>query len=319
MRVSAVALSLLAVFAAACAGTGMHNGDARGPDGSGDGTIESGVPAPWETRLAGYWMRQEIGNCTMAEEWFAFQPPHSLVYTLVDRNACGAHGVYVSPGRYSAADGVVDLSWSSLRGAETRRFTAALLDHWPLAVTPPYPDYKMGTRALGMGAYRRAGSSLTWHRSDERESVPTATPGTYTKRSISIDITFDKPLAAVSGSTECQMSVTMSVRADLGSAGGPSSGEETFALPCAYGPQKDRPWLRIVANGFEQSAYDGTWMDLLTQKGVWKKYPAVVSNAFYDQFKPILYFDAADPSTLFHDEFFDWWNEMLTPPPSSVE
>lgn len=149
--------------------------------------------------------------------------------------------------------------------------------------------------------------------------MPTATPGTYTKSSIIIDVTFDKPLAAVSGSMECQMSVTMSVRADLGAAGGPYSGEETFALPCTYGPQTSRPWLRIVANGFEQSAYDSTWMDLLTQKGVWKKYPAVVSNALYDEFRPILYFDAADPNTLFPDVHLNWWNEMLTPPPSSIE
>jgi hypothetical protein len=47
--------------------------------------------------------------------------------------------------------------------------------------------------------------------------------------------------------------------------------------------------------------------------------PAVVNNAFSDEFSPILYFDAADPSTLFHDESFGWWNEMLTPPPSRVE
>jgi hypothetical protein len=264
-------------------------------------------------------MQEEIGNCIMIEEWFAFEPPHSLVHTLVDRNSCGPHGVYASPGTYSAADGVVDLSWSSSQGAEARRFTAVVLDPWPLPVSPPYPDYKMGTRALGRMAYLRAGSSLTWHRSDERESVPTATPGTYTKRSITIDVTLDKPLAAVSESMECQMNVTMSVRVDMGAAGGPYSGDETFELPCTYGPQTGRPWLRVVAKGFDKTEADRMWMDLLTQKGVWTKYAASVSNSFYDEFKPILYFDAADTSTLFPDVYYAWSNQMLTPPPSTVD
>src|SRR5262249_54442180 len=90
------------------------------------------------------------------------------------------------------------------------------------------------------------------------------------------------------------------------------------SLPCTYGPDMSTPWVRVTANGYENSNTDGSWTDYLGTLGVWGKYSAEVENGLWEGFRPILYFEPSSPELLFHDVYFAWYMRMDSPPPDSV-
>jgi len=65
-----------------------------------------------------------------------------------------------------------------------------------------------------------------------------------------------------------------------------------------------RTAIRLYADCFEDSMYTGEWMDLFEEKGIWDKYPAYISNAMYDAFRPVLFFEPGKIETLFKSIYF---------------
>jgi hypothetical protein len=252
--------------------------------------------------LSGHWMREHIGNCIWAEEWISFDPPDGFTATLVERNACHieAHGVYPTQGSMQVEEGPI-LSWDFTTAdgrREMRRFTASIINdslNW-LTFLPSNDNayYAINRRLI-------------------------EDPTGIFDQDIHIDLSFDAPLVTTDIPTSCEMTVTIAVTVDIGEEYSPESGVETFVLPCTYAPDEETGWLRLYADGFESSMYTGEWMDLFEEKGIWDKYPAYISNAMYDAFRPVLFFEPGKPQTLFHSIHFSWYGKMATPPPTSEE
>lgn len=291
---------------AAGSGAASSSGDAGGAGGSGAGGGAGGEP------LSGHYMQQMIGNCINEEEWLSFSPPEGFTYTFVDRNYCAPHSVTATPGLQSNDGSVVEIVWNVEEGTETRRFTYARVDPYPGSPGVPLePGYELGTAALNHTAYARAGTSLTWHREDFVDQ----NYGEYAWfQDMKIDLTFAAPLGTPMENTACSMTVTIAIQAEYD--GVLSSGDESFVLPCTYGPDEVLPWIRVAADGFE-NPNDGDWSDYLGSLGVWSKYPASVQNAF-GKFYPMFYYVPGDDSRLFQDHWQSWYLEMKTPPPDSV-
>jgi len=265
-------------------------------------------------KLTGHWMAQQIGDCIDAEDWYSFTQPSSLVVTHVDRNMCHAHSVTKEAGTFAALAGeIVSLDWSGARGHEARRFTAAILDPYPAMPAAPVPGYVMGKRALATKAYARSGAT-SWHREDVqlREDAT----GSY-RTQVTIDVTLDAPLAPAATPTACRMTVVFDAKVDPGAGGGPAAGKETFDWPCTYGPTVGGTWDQLTANGFEKSAFDGTWMDFLRTSGIDAKYENGIVTLFEEAFRPLFSFAPADTTRLFHDESFALLYEVVTPPPDA--
>jgi hypothetical protein len=260
-------------------------------------------------------MQLEIGNCISAEEWLGFTGAHGFVHTMVDRDFCGPHSVDAEQGTYTAHPGqVLEVAWGTDADGTRRRFTANVIDPY-LGGADPLPDgYVTGPRALNTMAYVRAGASLSWHREQSRRW---ASQGGVYDEQISIDLAFDTPLGAPAGPTACNMTAHLVVGVSVTGAA-PGSADETFVLPCTYGPAAGSPWIRVVADGFDMSTVNSSWSDYLTSHGIWNKYPSYVSNAFYDSFRPEVFYAPSDDGVLFHDVTMAWYREMLSPPPESV-
>jgi hypothetical protein len=214
--------------------------------------------------------------------------------------------------------GFVEIAWEPANSAEYHLFTHALLDPYPHPKEPQWPpheSYVLGTTALNTMAYARADDGLTFHRRDRRVTVP-PNGDTYDV-TVEIDIAFDAPLAAPQGPTACVMIVDISVTTVWGMETHP--GAETFTLPCTYQPDEDRPWIRVTADGFEQSSIDYSWGQYLGEMGVWDKYPSLVTNPLYDAFRPVLFYAPSSGARLFHDRQSAWYLAMEHPPPTTVD
>src|SRR5439155_8137146 len=131
---------------------------------------------------------------------------------------------------------------------------------YPFQGPPMQPGYEFGTRALNRMAYARDDGTLTWHREDHRRSKDAT--GLY-DTTATLDVTFDAPLADPKGPTPCTMKIDLSVAVDIGDGNPPETGAETFGLACTYDHAATSPWIRITANGFENSEADGSWLDYL--------------------------------------------------------
>jgi len=251
--------------------------------------------------LSGHWMREQIGDCIWFEEWLSFDPPDGFVSTLVERNACdpAGHGVFPTQGSMQVEDGPI-LSWDyTVDGRrEMRRFTASIIND-----------------SLNWLTFLSSGEGTYYAINRRLQEDPT---GVF-DQDIKIDLSFDAPLVTSDAPVAGEMTVTISVTVDSGTDALPESGTETFVLPCTYAPDEETGWIRLWADGFESSMYTGEWMDLFEEKGIWDKYPAYISNAMYDAFRPVLFFEPGKPQTLFHSIYFSWYNKMENPPPTSEE
>ncbi len=274
-----------------------------------------GLVSPGSSPVGAWWVQRNIGNCIDYEEWLSFQVSAAFTHTIVDRNACQAHSVTASPGKFTWQAQVLQYDWNQGNIAEHRRFTAAVIEGFVLPpLVEPEPGAVTGTRALNRMAFARQQDG-TYLREDDRESGAGTAQASVTD--MKYLVTFAEPLVTVQQPAACKM--TVEVTANVGHGPGPTTqAGETFTLPCKYAPVKETGWLRITADGFEDSQTSDAWSKFFEQKGWWKKYPAQMSNALYDGFRPVLYFQPGKPEVLFHDVGHAWFTEMTTPPPESV-
>ncbi len=267
--------------------------------------------------LNGNWVYRNIGNCIDIEEWLSFVWPDDFVQVLVDRNACGPHAVTKTLGDLVAyAPNIIEYTWQNKDAWQKRRHTIAVVDPYP--VPPPSdPGLKAGKRAINRKAYSLKGPGL-YQRDDRHDVAYDGTPANATITVVAVKVAFDKPLQNVAVETACQMNVTLAVSNDPGGTGGKfASGSESFVFACSYGPDAATGWIRVAAQGFEKEPSGDGWMKFMTSKGWWTKYPPVISNAMYDEFHPVFYFQPQKPEMLFHN-FAGWYVEMLSSPPTKV-
>lgn len=285
-------MTIYCLFLCSCLGY-----ETASQDPGGDPQLDS-----FSQALSGHWMREHIGNCIMAEEWVSFDPPTGFVATMVDRNACYTedHGVYPTEGSLQVEDGpIVTWDFTTQDGRrEMRRFSAAIIND-----------------SLNWMAFLRSNDSGYYAKNRRLLEDPS---GIF-DQDIHIDLSFDAPLQTTDVPLACEMTVTISVTVDIGEEFSPESGVETFVLPCTYGPDEETSWVRLYADGYEESMYTGEWMDLFEEKGIWDKYPAYISNAMYDSFRPVLFFEPGKPETLFHSIHFSWYHKMEARPPTPEE
>ncbi len=251
----------------------------------------------FSSALRGHWMREEIGDCIWSEDWLSFDPPDGFVSTLVERDACdlASHGVFPSEGTLEIGDGQL-VAWDSTTRdgrRQMRRFTAAIVGD-----------------SLNTTAFTRSVDG-GYHAQNRR--LVEDSSGFY-DQDVRIDLSFDAPLQPGAGTRDCEMTVTIEVTADAGTDALPQTGTETFVLNGTCGPEEDvensTEWIRLQF---------GEWWDLLEERGVWDKYPASVSNAMYDSFRPVLFFEPQKPEILFQNMYYSWYHKMDKPPPTSEE
>jgi hypothetical protein len=296
--------------------------DATVPDGTAaDATVADTAPdlvAAFTQTLSGKWMSHQIGNCIDFEEWWLLGPPTGFQQVIVDRDACGPHSVKKTLGNLKVLGGqVVELEWQPKDAWNKRRFTAHVAD--PMPGAPPAPmqkDYLPGKRALNRMAYVFAAAGGKYAREDRHETALNPAVGLQV-RVFTAQIGFGKLLQAVESPTPCTMTVTLNASWDKGDGVEYAAGSETFVLPCTQGKTANG-WQRVTANGFEQSQISDAWSKFFEQKGIWKKYKAVVANDLYDQFRPILWFEPGKPQALFHDVGHAWYHEFMNDPPKTV-
>jgi hypothetical protein len=268
--------------------------------------------------LSGKWMNHQIGNCIDFEEWWVLGPPTGFQQVIVDRDACGPHSVKKTLGNLKVLGGqVIELEWQPKDAWNQRRFTTHVADPMPGAPPPPsQKDYLPGKRALNRMAYVFAAASGGYAREDRHETALNPAVGLQV-RVFTAQIGFGKLLQPVESPTPCTMTVTLNASWDKGDGVEYAASSETFVLPCTQGKTANG-WQRVTANGFEQSQVSDAWSKFFEQKGIWKKYKAVVANDLYDQFRPILWFEPGKPQVLFHDVGHAWYQEFLNDPPKTV-
>ena len=270
--------------------------------------------------VTGKWMHHQIGNCIDYEEWLLFGPLSGFNHVIVDRDYCGPHFVHTTPGTVQFMDGqVLQYGWQPKGGWHQRRHTAHIVDPMPTPwPQPTEPGYAVGKRALNRMAYVLAAAGGNYLRQDRTEQGLAANPalGVYA-RVFTAQIGFGKVLSAVATPTPCSMTVTLSASYDAGDGSAKASGSEIFTLPCTQS-KSAMGWQLITANGFEQSQTSDAWSKFFEKQGLWTKHKAMVANEFYNQFRPILWFEAGKPQVLIHDNSQAWYHEFLSDPPTTV-
>lgn len=318
----------LSVLAAGCSGTTLIESPGAGGGGSTSTTITTATTSttssststttstidPGAAELSGHWMRSTFGDCANFEEWYSFTPPGGFVHTAVDLDFCGPHSLEASPGTFTVAASNATIEWTHSAGMEAYGFTFAVIDPHPV---PPDlgPDYAGGPRALNVEAYRRAGEELVWHRESQRRSE--SPQGVYSS-TLRVDVALDAPIEPSTGITACNMTVTLHAAVDPPYAmGKPAEGTETFTFACTYGITMTSYFMRLIPDGFDP--YSSDWYEVLKTKGVYDKYDGGVVSLFESGFRPVLFFDPADTSALFHDGYSSWFYEVKSPPPDAVD
>jgi hypothetical protein len=125
-----------------------------------------------------------------------------------------------------------------------------------------------------------------------------------------VDVTFEQPLRPTAGSP-CQMSV------DLRASAEGVRGEEQFEFGCVVEEVDGR--TVVYAEGMWDSTVSSAWMDLFTERGIWDRYPARLSNLMYDAFRPVFFVDPERPDRLWHEIPRAWYRFTTQSPPRSTD
>lgn len=302
-------------------GTGVGKGDGSG-NGSGDGE-DGGDPGylPLSTSLTGNWMHHEIGNCIDIEEWLGFILPDSFSRTLVDRNACGPHGVVKVVGNLQVLPGqVLRMEYQDKTAYHQWQRTSAIVQAYPHPSDGPTDAaYKPGKRALTVLAYVRTTGSGPFVRTDRHEIAAQSATVSHTIATTAVQLTVTPPPGNAKAGDACQMAVSLAASWDPGTNGGYVTATEPLTLPCHYSEDPATKWLRVAADGYEASTVDGSWGKLVDSKGWWKKYPNPLNQLLYDSFRPVLVQPPEQRAVLLSDASFGWYPEYLNDPPVSVK
>ncbi|MBI5608422.1 MAG: hypothetical protein HY902_06035, partial [Deltaproteobacteria bacterium] len=138
-------------------GQGALDGTGSGDSAQGGDTWVNPGYVPLSTSVTGNWMRRTIGNCIDFEEWLQFLLPDGLTYTVVDRNACGAHSVSKVVGNLKVLPAqVLWMEYQDKIAYHLWQRTAAVVENYTGAGgTDMQPSYKLGQRARTVMALAR--------------------------------------------------------------------------------------------------------------------------------------------------------------------
>jgi hypothetical protein len=261
-------------------------------------------------------MLSSIGNCIYAEDWLEFAPSR-FTQTVVDRNYCSAHGVYVHPGAsHVAPDRVV--SWEFGGEDDTTSFTRTsfVIDPAPASyidpgVKPPDPGYVYGKRAFAPTALSRSGSGV--YLRTERTVRSSTKPTSSSTVSIEIEATLSPPPAQASPGTTCNLQLT--IVASVSYATDPAPKKVTLAIPCSYGTDATSGWLQILPKGTKDHDAHTFWSKLLETNGVFKL--GQTGDSIQSAFSPNLLVPPNQPDVLLMPR--GWYREMLSPPPKTIK
>lgn len=290
---------------------------------------ESDEKPRFSQALAGYWMSPGMGDveerCTI-DFWAQFEPPNTCIETAVKRGSCEDRGVNKGWGVYwTSLNQTVEIQRANPEGvSDLIRFTAAIADSCPEVLRSYLLDGAVaGSRALTPYAYLSDDGGSTFFHEHRRQWVtPEGNDLTYRNLKSLTELGFDAPLTATSIPMSCRMTVSITASASSGPDAEPLTGSEIFELPCTYGPDNDSGsgWIRLTADGFENSPRDGLWAKYMYDQGVGDRHDPLVQEAILlAYFFPVFLFDPQDPSTLYQDLLSFWFIEMLTPPPTQLE
>lgn len=298
------------------------NGLGGGVSGTDAGSIKPADPGyvPLETSLNGNWMQRQMGNCIDSEEWLSFLLPSDFKHTLVDRNTCGPQGVTWTVGNLIVQPGqLLEMEWQDKSGWKQYRRTSAIVTDFPYSPKVlPVPGYQLGKRALTVLAFVRGTEGGAFARKDQREfAADKAEPyHTTTVAAVQVQVT-PSPEGAKTGDA-CQMAVTMAASYDVGEDSKYKTGVETLNLPCRFSTDMATQWLRVTADGYENSASDGSWDKLFETKGYWKKHSKEIAQLLYGSFRPVLLQPPGQRNVLLSDADFGWYQEYLNEPPKKL-
>ncbi len=305
-------------------------GDAVSDSAAADGKAGASSPADLgylqlNPALSGHWMRREIGNCIDLETWLSFLVPDGFVHTEVDRNVCSAHQVRKTAGELKLLPNqLLQYTWHAKQAAlpqwQQRKVTAALVDELPGgAAVAAQPGYQPGKRGLTMLAWVRAQEDKPFVHLDSTESVTDGAKPTHTQQVASVQVVLTpSPEVAKPGDT-CSMAVVISVSWEPGDSEPAAQATEQLTLPCHYAKDPTSGWLRVAADGYEQSLTDGSWNKLFESKGLWKKHKSAVAHLLFDAFRPVLHHPPTQRNVLLSLANQGWYQEFLNDPPVSVK
>lgn len=311
------------------AGGGTAVSDAAGDSGqdsASDGGTASGPGyLPLNPALSGHWMRRDIGNCIDLETWLTFQVPDGFVHTEVDRNACMAHEVRKTAGVLAILPNqLLQYTWHTKQAKlpewQQRKVTTALVEELPPGVGEnAEPAYKPGKRGLTTLAWVRAQDGEPFKRLDTLERVSELPKPTHTEQVASVQVLVTPPPDNAKPGEACTMAVTLSVSWDPGPTEPDTQATEQLTLPCHYGKDATSGWLRVAADGYEQSDSDGSWSKLFESKGIWKKYSGFVGHLLFDSFRPVLHQPPGQRNLFLSLASHGWYREFLNDPPLTVK
>jgi hypothetical protein len=300
-------------------GSGLGDGLA----GADAGSLQAADPGyvPLETSLNGNWMQRQVGNCVDSEEWLSFLLPSDFKHTLVDRNSCGPQGVTWTVGNLIVQPGqLLEMEWQDNSGWKMYRRTSAIVTDFPYsAKVLPVPGYQLGKRALTVLAFVRSADGGQFSRKDQREFAADKAEPFHTTTVAAVQVQLTPPPDGAQPGDACQMALTLAASYDVGEDSKYKTGVETLTLPCRYAKDMATQWLRVTADGYENSASDGSWDKLFETKGYWKKYPKEIAQLLYGSFRPVLLQPPGQRNVLLSDADFGWYPEYLNEPPKKLQ
>ncbi|MCG3173963.1 MAG: hypothetical protein GMKNLPBB_02180 [Myxococcota bacterium] len=277
------------------------------------------APPPGDLPFAGHWMRDVIGDCIQAEEWFSFRPgnPFGFTFTMVDRNACSANW-FVKPvegtgGFQSGA--LIQIRYENNGVQMAAEWTPVVVNGW-WDKQPPHPfGYQPGGRALNVRGFVAApdgGGKSFRNRYSQRMEYPEN--GYFSWEETEIRLLFDRPVSAGAGSCKISASVLVarnSTREPL------EKDEKKLEFGCTAGPSVRPGFQQIVFDGFEPSTAFIKWNEYITRQKLFAKEYSPLRYQFERALQPVLYFRTDNASSLFV-EGDGWLTEYRDGPPATV-
>jgi hypothetical protein len=310
------ALPLLLLLAACGARTPMSVGVPSSDGGAADAVAQADATVQ-RPDLDGHWMLSSIGNCIYSEDWLDFAPS-GFTQTVVDRNFCSAHGVYVHPGVSSLGPDRV-VSWEFGGDDDTTSFTRTsfVIDPAPPGyvdpgVKPPDPAYVYGVRAFAPTALSQNATGTFVRTERTVRSTPKPNPFKSTVV-VTTALGVTPPPAQAAPGKACTLHIVM--EASVSYAPDPSTKKVTLDMPCTYGTDTTSGWLQILPQGTKDHDVHTFWSKLLETNGVFKL--GQTGDAIQSAFSPNLIVPPNRPDVLVMPR--GWYREMLSPPPKTVK